>query len=53
MKLLQPLWTADMHMQKTEFSGEIVTAMEDLKKAGALKKWGKGLEGLERRNVFM
>ena len=42
-----------MPMQKTEFSGEIVTAMEDLKAAGALKKWGKGLEGLERRNVFM
>eukprot|EP00891_Asterochloris_glomerata_P002802 jgi/Astpho2/2802/e_gw1.00050.156.1_t len=38
---------------KTEFSGEIVTAMEGLKAAGALKKWGKGLEGLERRNVFM
>ena len=42
-----------MAMQKMAFSGEIVTAMEDLKAAGALKKWGKGREGLERRNVFM
>ena len=47
------VWVTDMYLQKTEFSGEIVTAMEDLKAAGALKKWGKDLEGLERRNVFM
>eukprot|EP00877_Chromochloris_zofingiensis_P013381 jgi/Chrzof1/8297/Cz03g05090.t1 len=41
-------------LQRFDYSGDILAAMEDLKTAGVLKKWGTAVEdNLQRRNVFM
>lgn len=43
------------HLQKLEYSADVLAAMNALKEAGAIPKWGSAAASgtLSRRNVFM
>lgn len=40
-------------MQRSEYSVDILNAMEALSASGVAPKWGAGLEQIDRRNVFL
>lgn len=40
-------------LQRSEYSVDILNAMEALSKSGAAPKWGAGLGQIDRRNVFL